>query len=340
MALKINPRRGITIIEVIVVLIVLFLLIALLLPANGHGHGIARRRTQCRNNLKNVGLALCNYENKFGSFPPATTIADANSIAGGCEFPSQRTGGFSWRVLILPDVEVQNLYNEIDFNGTARVMKCSGTNGPPGATWAEDLRVPMNPYLCPSDDTKQDVDNGWHGSNYAAMISVRGDYRFTDDENHPTQSRLKDIGVLHPQKPAIQRDIANDGTSNTIMITEVHRAAVLVEQGNSRKQIHPRCGRWFNSSGCLVDGLRTPDDFGTYRNPKFDEASIDNPVVWDNFVGPNTNGWGRVASSTHGEGAHVGMTDGSVQWISDKVDLTLYRATCTRDGGETKTIEF
>ena len=332
-------RTGFSMVELQVVSGIFSLLMMLMVPSVSRSREAARR-TQCRNNMKQLALGINNYENKFRIYPPAVIVGTDATIAAGCKKKTERTGGFSWRVLILPDIEEYNLYDTIDFNGTAGTFTCAGKDGKPHRNilaFTKQIEV----YFCPSDSTLADVDeNKYFGTNYAAMISSRPDYTYTTNVSHKTKTTVKQIGVLHPQKVARQRDVANDGTSHTIALVEASRARKLIERGKPKKSEHHRCGRWFNSQGCLADASRTPDDFGTKEKPKQDEASIDDPVVWGGFVDKKTKGWGRTASSHHGGGAHVAMVDGSVHYVTKGVNLNLYKATCTRSGLETETLEF
>ncbi|HSG73025.1 MAG TPA: DUF1559 domain-containing protein, partial [Planctomycetaceae bacterium] len=96
-----KKSRGFTLLEVIVVFLVIVVLIALLMPVTRNA-GPAARRWACKNNLKQIGLALHNYHDSFGTFPPAYTVdADGKPL-------------HSWRTLILPFVEQQSLYDSID----------------------------------------------------------------------------------------------------------------------------------------------------------------------------------------------------------------------------------
>lgn len=346
-----STRRGFTLIELLVVVAIIAILIALLLPAVQRAREAARR-TQCRNNLKNIALAVNNYENKFGIFPPAM-IDDRFNTPPGCSGTGQGSAGFSWRMLILPDIEEQNLYNQIDFD--ASISDNDGVYGGPYGTPAcftgsllastnanrAAVSVQINAYLCPSDDTLEDVEgnNTEYGSNYAAMISSRPHMDYTTDTNHANQSSSQHIGVMHPTKTARQRDVANDGTAHTILLAEVDRGGTVQRRGASGNQFN-RCGKWYAIFACFVNGERTPDDFGSTAAPKVDKAF--EPGIYTHFriYSHQNHDDGLAASSAHGGGAHVGMTDGSVQWVTKGVDGTLYRNTCSRAGGETETIEF
>ncbi|MBM4076801.1 MAG: DUF1559 domain-containing protein, partial [Planctomycetes bacterium] len=107
--LKRKPNRGFTLIELLVVIAIIAVLISLLLPAVQQAREAARR-TQCRNNLKQIGLALHNYHDSFTAIPPGWIGVTANvpDIEG--------TNGFSWAVFLLPSMDQGNLYNRINFN--------------------------------------------------------------------------------------------------------------------------------------------------------------------------------------------------------------------------------
>jgi len=101
---KARKHRGFTLIELLVVIAIIAILIALLLPAVQQAREAARR-TECKNNLKQIGLAIHNYHDSFNTIPPGWI--------GGT--------GYSWQIFLLPGVEQSNLYNALNFN-TAYVV--------------------------------------------------------------------------------------------------------------------------------------------------------------------------------------------------------------------------
>ena len=123
-----SGRGGVTLLELLVVLVIIGVLVALLLPSVRLGGGAARR-SQCKNNLKQIGLALHNYADAFGTLPPAYTVdADGKPL-------------HSWRTLILPYIDQKTLYESIDL--------IKAWDDPANAA-ARDTFVPV--YACPVSD--------------------------------------------------------------------------------------------------------------------------------------------------------------------------------------------
>ena len=141
---KVRPSRGrgFTLIELLVVIAIIAILIALLLPAVQQAREAARR-TQCKNNLKQIGLALYNYESTHRIFPPSCiTNPYATGAIDGISFPDDQMvgpSGFGWGALILPQLEQLPLYNQFNFST---------------ACWSISNKVaaatPVSVFLCPS----------------------------------------------------------------------------------------------------------------------------------------------------------------------------------------------
>ena len=154
------------------------ILIALLLPAVQQAREAARR-TQCKNNLKQIGLALYNYHDTYQAFPPAYTV------------DAQGKPLHSWRVLILPFLGEQGLYNSIDLSQAWDSPRNAGFQS----------QMPMA-YACPSHGSSG-TSNGL--THYAAIVGA------------PC--------VFQGETTTAMRDIT-DGTSNTILVGEVSQATI------------------------------------------------------------------------------------------------------------------
>ena len=124
-------RPALTVVELLVVIAIIGVIVILLLPMN-RGSRETARRNSCRNNLKNIALALLNYESKHGTFPPAFTVdAEGNRL-------------HSWRTLILPQMERSQLYETIDLT--------KPWDDPANAKAREAI---VDSYMCPSADHEE-----------------------------------------------------------------------------------------------------------------------------------------------------------------------------------------
>ena len=136
-------RRGFTLIELLVVIAIIAVLIALLLPAVQQAREAARR-SQCQNNLKQVGLALHNYHDIHNQFPMA--FIRASDVA--------RTEGWGWGAMILPQLEQGNLYDTLGVSRYRLTDVLAGMK-PDLATVAQRTAIfqtRLSVYICPSDD--------------------------------------------------------------------------------------------------------------------------------------------------------------------------------------------
>jgi len=196
-----RTKRGFTLIELLVVIAIIAILIALLLPAVQQAREAARR-SQCKNNLKQIGLALHNYHDVFNTFP----------MAG-----QRSTEGFSWHYAVLPYLEQTPLYNQFDENQTWS----SGTNRP-------ILQMsPLAAWLCPSGTERDADDNGTDPTtHYYGVMGPTGTNNFnnpatTYSENtagsHGGNSNegMFSIGVVRRMRDVL------DGTSNTFIVGEI-----------------------------------------------------------------------------------------------------------------------
>jgi prepilin-type N-terminal cleavage/methylation domain-containing protein/prepilin-type processing-associated H-X9-DG protein len=130
-----KSRHGFTLIELLVVIAIIAVLIALLLPAVQAAREAARR-AQCTNNLKQLGLAIHNYVDRTNMFPPGALAGTWGSTTSG--------GGYTWRLMILPDIEQTQVYNSFNFS-------LGEGQGSSGAAWATVWYTTMTAFICPSD---------------------------------------------------------------------------------------------------------------------------------------------------------------------------------------------
>jgi hypothetical protein len=158
--------------------IALFAVGMCLLPTgHGPGHAIAQRRSQCKNNLKQIGLALHNYHERYRSFPPAY-VADASGK------PMH-----SWRVLLLPFLDQQKLYDKYRFN--------EPWDGPNNRKLADST---VSVYNCPEDQRNQKLPKSWTFTSYVAVVGA---------------------DTAWPDRGTTSYPNFVDGISNTLLVVEV-----------------------------------------------------------------------------------------------------------------------
>jgi prepilin-type N-terminal cleavage/methylation domain-containing protein/prepilin-type processing-associated H-X9-DG protein len=200
-------RRGFTLIELLVVIAIIGVLIALLLPAVQMAREAARR-TQCTNNLKQMGLALHNYQTSVGSFP--MSYAAASRFVDGA---TDTSPGWAWGAMILPQLEQKPLFDAANFG--------LPVEAPQNVTAATAM---LGVYLCPSDtpaDSAFVIDDGTGvavgllaPSSYAACVG--GD---ESDTTTGVNGDGKGRGVFFRNSAIRPQDIT-DGLSNTIALGE------------------------------------------------------------------------------------------------------------------------
>ncbi len=153
-------RRGFTLIELLVVIAIIAILIALLLPAVQQAREAARR-TQCRNNLKNWGLALHNYHDQANQFPPGAITGQGGSW------------GTSFYAALLPQIDQAPLFNRLVFTGNHPGWTGSGGGGINGAA-VGNIFIP--PMFCPSSPYEQMIQDGNGGAvmTAASYVGISG----------------------------------------------------------------------------------------------------------------------------------------------------------------------
>ena len=247
---------GFTLIELLVVIAIIGVLIALLLPAIQQAREAARR-SQCTNNLKQIGLALSSYHDTNLVFPPYKIWGGPTSN-DDCPLGSNgwsNSGGLSSRVLLLPYLDQSELYATINFNGGAYVQTyCS-----PNQSWITADKTIVSVFICPSERMQPAEERGGMsadvGTNYPAMVS--------SDRDWQSSVQAQD-GIFSSRQPVSLR-MVTDGASHTVCVGEVFRGKLLGQtSGNSdtvaSDQTGNRCRKWIGCGTCGADASRAPND--------------------------------------------------------------------------------
>lgn len=319
-------RLGFTLIELLVVIAIIAILIALLLPAVQNAREAARR-SQCRNNLKQLGLALHNYHDVYLKFPSASQ--------------SSATFGPSPFVAILSYLEQ---------NAIADAYQSGGHSGASGSG-NDVITIHLNVYHCPSDpNDRRDTVVGWtnYHSNHGTWVNISGwDGAFAPNFSAGGASSPGFLGL---------RDMT-DGTTNTAVFAEVANGPAggpmrpvtdCFEFGTESSATLPAA-----RSAFLARDWKTASSAGgwnpdwRWRGYPWREGSIwrtgynhllpPNSPCWR----PNGDWWQLVtpASSWHSGIANVAMGDGSVRGVSESIDGLVWEAAGSRQGGEILVLE-
>jgi prepilin-type N-terminal cleavage/methylation domain-containing protein/prepilin-type processing-associated H-X9-DG protein len=318
-------RRGFTLIELLVVIAIIAILIALLLPAVQQAREAARR-TQCKNSLKQIALAVHNYESTYTCFPPGQIRM---------QFPTMpRVRGWSMFVQLLPYFDQAPLHNQWDFANPI----ANETNG--------STAVILPILLCPSATITQNPYTKPSGARYA-LTSYGGN---GGTQTHPPSAATGD-GVFHGTGPAITtpptvqfglvriRDVI-DGTTNTLLFGERSHVDANYDTffaGGYATNPMGGWGYWSPTGGQLGLTDVTMSSFGpiNYRLP-FNFANKPGSIGSAAAFDASLENIRRLCAfgSQHAGGAHVALCDGSARFISENIDMNTFRALSTRGGGE------
>lgn len=334
---SIRGGRGFTLIELLVVIAIIAILIALLLPAVQQAREAARR-TQCKNNLKQIGLALHNYHDAFNTFVFGSSDHDDRPWCSG----NDGRMGYNWRVRILPYIEQANIYNRMTSYPFTLVDMPYATNNLIRDI-PEHLQV-LPGMACPSEPAEliqSGLNNTWViGPVRAAISSYVGSagpvsthpadsvgcglcsngtnlQAFCDCKIHGWGTAGGGGGGIHyslcdpntvgmlsmyPDKVNIAKVI--DGTSNTLFVGEWHFPN---QRGDGCRPRMHWAGSWASAS--TVYGINAKGVGNGYPN-------------------------GCNFRSYHVGGSHFLLVDGSVRFVSENIDLRLLGWLGSRNGGE------
>jgi len=327
-------------VELLVVIAIIGILVGLLLPAVQAAREAARRM-QCTNGIKQLGLALLNYESTFKALPPRKGGTAGPFV--GANRNNSNGGRLSTFVFLLPYMEQSAMYNNIqagDPTGAGGSTIAGGPTIAPGGPAAWGGWTPWNfspsMLVCPSDGTVFQAPTNTQKNNYAFSVG---------DTNNNALNIADSRGVFGSQKFTKLGELT-DGTSNTITVSERLKAnyglstvvanqietvlgtatsvgTILAAPGSC---YNTATGRYFNAAqrvkgrfGSLwTDGQSERTCFNTILPPNKPSCTSDNNVNADS--GANTFGLLIPASSRHTGGVNAGRADGSVQFISNSID--------------------
>jgi len=291
-----TKRSAFTLIELLVVIAIIGVLVGLLLPAVQQAREAARRAS-CRNNLKQMGLALHNYADQHNRLPSSST----SQIDFGVWSPNPTQYHLqSWATMILPFIDQAPLYNTINTLVSAvdpsnygpasqriSIYRCPTFSGP------DYSQSPLYTRLAPNFATR----------NYAAMGAT-----------NVGNIWQKPDGCIYARSSTRFADI-NDGTSNTIFLVETREpnASVWIDGG-----VSSMVSRRYSESNA-------PSYAGTENSLNFKPYYVANGQGIDSDYGP---------SSMHPAGIMHLFGDGSVRFLSQNINANVYDALVTRAGGE------
>ena len=303
---KSRPVRGFTLIELLVVIAIIAILIALLLPAVQQAREAARRST-CKNNMKQQGLALHNYHDVYTTFPFGQRYA---------------CGGPNWRVAILPYLDQAPVYKKLNWNANINFLGNGYNNG---AQVFQGLLIPV--YKCPSSPMDPFANpNSWSNP----QRGMTHDYIAISGSNHPNQQslcgntdyggRVCRNGLMMANLTSRIRD-ATDGVSNTLLVGEQSGQVGTKDLRNNYYggwsgvcRSNPPPGNTHWGSGATTIRYKI--------NSQTTASGSDN--TWD---------FNTILNSFHTGGIHVTMGDGSTRFISENINFnTLLNLGSMNDG--------
>lgn len=305
-----RSRSGFTLIELLVVIAIIAILVAILLPAVQQAREAARR-SSCKNNLKQIGLALQNYHDQFGQFP--TVNMNGNALSGGSLFVS-----------ILPLLEQSAGFEAFDAT--------KANSDPENVAAITGEIIPT--YVCPTNSFRREVpgpcetssgmalDQGRAPGTYAACIGTSDYNQYWLYYGDPAPTLDGAFVYSDCSKPTTAIKDYLDGASNLLMIGET--AWNLPDYKISTA--YPNCAgnpRW----GFTYWSVPYPGSTAATTEYGFGITDFPDDGVWN-------AAWTRHFRSDHIGGANFVMGDGRVMFVSSSIDSHTYDALASRNGGE------
>lgn len=308
-----RTKEGFTLVELLVVIAIIGILIGMLLPAV-QAVREAARRIQCGNNMKQLSLAMLNYESAHQHLPPGNLTAEG-------DFSSTRgQPGLNWQAIILPLIEQEPLFDTVN--------ELTNNFSDPGGLHNSIVttRTVISSLICPScpmedhnpirpDTNNNDPTRDAAKCNYVGVwgieVSGNSDYRnLAADENVYDASTYSGLLFLNSE---VSIGEITDGTSNTFIVAERDGASIGVNTRAAATWATGNQAQWSNQ--CLGPISLQPD------------------YVLNTVEDNRAAQWNAI-SSQHTGGANFGRSDGSVQFVADTISGDVYEALGTKSGGE------
>ena len=315
-----SNRQGFTLVELLVVIAIIGILIGMLLPAVQQVREAARR-IQCGNQMRQLSLAMHNYESAFGSFPPGNKTAEitGTGIRDQSFDDVRERPSLNWQACILPYIEQAPLFDRVN-DITNNLTNPSLVHG------NEEIVMTVIPNLicpsCPMDDLNPIRPDAWDDDskdpakcNYIGIwgteVNGNSDYnQLAADETRWDPSTYSGILFINSE---VEFGEIQDGTSNTFVIAERDGASIGVNTRAAATWCTGNRAQWANQ--CL--------------GPVSQQLNYIINTVEDNRAAQ----WNAI-SSQHPGGANFGRADGSVEYVVDTIDGDVYEEYGTKAGGE------
>ncbi|MEW4565430.1 DUF1559 domain-containing protein [Bremerella sp. JC770] len=317
-------RNGFTLVELLVVIAIIGVLIALLLPAVQQAREAARRM-QCTNNLKQIGLALHNHHDTYGVFPAGAVPSENNTNRYGPSF----------FVYLLPYLEQNSLYEQTN--------RANNTwNSSPNRELYEELELDF--VVCPSSPVPVLSPTGTSSTiaataaQYVGIAGAADDSNFSENRNRKCcnccggsndDGIIASGGVLVPNEEFNMSAVV-DGTSNTGVVSEWSNYVKDSSGTNYRIDSRHYIGMGTDRDWTVDSGT------GTYRRA-FSITTIRWPINHNDYTLPGVHenhGANNGLHSAHPGGVNFLVTDGSVRFLPETIEMTTLKRLVTRDDGQ------
>ena len=316
--------RGFTLIELLVVIAIIAILIALLLPAVQQAREAARR-SQCKNNLKQLGLALHNYHDAARCFPPGVTRA--TSVSG---VTNTTWGGFSAHTMLLPYLDQAPLYNKVNFSQTFY------EDIPAGAGNVTTRRTVVPVFMCPSDSAlrgSSEVGNNNYPMSTGSSVGWTGAVDSNGFFARDMIVRISDAIDGASQSIMASEHLIGDNSSTAYTPGDLVKAQTFPSGTPNRKWTQAQVKAYGDQ--CFAARTNHHSVGGqSWMNPMMYEtlfntlATPNNPVPTC-YAGTGGDGDGPgnfPARSRHVGGVHVLLGDGAIRFVSDNINHDTWQA--------------